>query len=151
MTSSPLDFDCDFRRAASHEVVQIDQIVCQAMLEIYERPKGECSFTQSPFFAEIAVVGSEIIGVAAVVNDMLSCLYVVKRFRNSGVGTCLLHNAMLSGVRTALIPSGNDRVKTFFTHRGWYAGRGNPADGGYGIFPKVVMCCGVQNQKIKLS
>jgi len=151
MTSSPLDFDCDFRRAASHEVVQIDQIVCQAMVEMYGRPENDRSFTQSPFFAEIAVVGSEIIGVAVCSGETLICLYVVKSFRNSGVGTCLLHNAMLSGVRTALSPSGNDRVKTFFAHRGWFAGKENPPDGGYGIFPKVDMHCVVQNQKIKLS
>ncbi|GMB81089.1 hypothetical protein NN6n1_18720 [Shinella zoogloeoides] len=119
MTSSHLDFDCDFRRAASHEVVQIDQIVRQAMLKIYGRPEGERSFIQSPFFAEIAVVGSEIIGVAAFLDEALTCLYVVERFRNSGVGTCLLHNAMLSGVRAATIPFGNFRALTFFELRGW--------------------------------
>jgi len=119
MTSSPLDFNCDFRRATSQEVVQIDQILHQAIFEIYGRPKGDRSFTQSLFFAEIAVVGSEIIGVAACSGEALTCLYVLERFRNSGVGTCLLHNVMLSGVKAAIIPSGNFRALTFFELRGW--------------------------------
>jgi len=119
------------------------------MFEIYGGFEDGGPFSQSLFFAEIAVVGSEIIGVAVFLDEALICLYVVERFRSSGVGTCLLHNAMLSGVRTALIPSGNDRAKTFFTHRGWCAGKENPAESGYGIFSKVVMHCGIQNQKNK--
>jgi GNAT superfamily N-acetyltransferase len=116
MMSGPLDFDCDFRRAASHEAVQIDLIVRQAMLEICGRPEGDPSFS---FFAEIAVVGPEIIGVAAFSGEALTCLYVVDRFRNSGIGTCLLHNARLSGVRATTIPISNVRVQAFFEHRGW--------------------------------
>ncbi len=36
MTSGALEFDCDFHRVASHEVVQIDQIIRQAMFELCE-------------------------------------------------------------------------------------------------------------------
>lgn len=143
MTSCSLDFDCNFRRAALHEAVQIDLIVRQAMLEIYGRP--DLSFAPSSFAAEIAIVESEIIGVAAFSGEELPCLYVVGRFRNSGVGTCLLHNATLSGVRTALIPSANVRLKTFFVHRGWCAGKVTFTETGDGVVRKVVMHFGVYN------
>lgn len=89
------------------------------MLEIYGRFEDDRSLTLPSFGAEIAVVGWEIIGVAACSGEALTCLYVLERFRNSGVGTCLLHNVMLSGVKTAIIPSGNFRALTFFKLRGW--------------------------------
>jgi hypothetical protein len=143
MTSCSLDFDCGFRRAASHEAVQIDLIFRQAMLEICGRP--DLSFAPSSFAAEIAIVESDIIGVAAFSGEELPCLYVVGRFRNSGVGTCLLHNATLSGVRNALIPSANVRLKTFFVHRGWYAGKETFTETGDGVVRKVVMHCGAHN------
>ncbi len=79
---------------------------------------------------------------------MLTCLDVVERFRNSGIGTRLLHNAMLSGVRTSLIPAANVRMKTFFLHRGWCAVKETPAKGGNGISRKEIVRYGIQNQKL---
>ncbi|MFC6448390.1 GNAT family N-acetyltransferase [Shinella zoogloeoides] len=113
------DFDCHFRRAVSHDVEQLDRILHKAVLEIYGGFETGRPFVAQPLFSEIAIVGSEIIGVAAFSDEVLTCLYVVDRFRNSGVGTCLLHNAMLSGVRATTIPLSNVWGQAFFEHRGW--------------------------------
>jgi hypothetical protein len=119
MTSSSPDFDCDFRSATTYDAGQLELIIQKAMFEIYGRFECDRCFNASSLFAEIAVVGSEIVGVAAFVKSRLTCLYVVEHFRKSGIGTCVLHNATLSGVRAVTIPFGNFRALTFFELRGW--------------------------------
>lgn len=105
-------------------------------VELHPDTMEQAHFLKHHLVTQPAVAESEIIGVAPFSGEELTRLYVVGRFKNSGVGPCLLHYAKLSGVRTALILSANVRLKTFFVHRGWSAGKETPTKSGAGVVRK---------------
>lgn len=70
-------------------------------------------------FSEVAVVGDEIVGVIAVADGGVFSLFVAERFRGNRIGSCLLHNAVLSGGRWLEVPVFNVRAMAFYEASGW--------------------------------
>lgn len=130
--TDPDDFDCNFRRALPTDRDQLHRLIERCWLEVYSphlpRASIECFLADDPIgthldvflpFSEVAVIGDEIVGVVAVADGGVFSLFVAKRFRGNRIGSCLLHNAVLSGGRWLEVPVFNVRAMAFYEASGW--------------------------------
>lgn len=130
--TDPDDFDCNFRQALPTDRDQLHLLIERCWLEVYSphlpRAAIERFLADDPIgvhldvflpFSEVAVVDDEIVGVVAVADGGVFSLFVEERFRSNRIGSCLLHNAVLSGGRWLEVPVFNVRAMEFYETSGW--------------------------------
>ncbi|WP_421590747.1 GNAT family N-acetyltransferase [Shinella sp. M27] len=130
--TDPGDFDCNFRQALPTDRDQLHWLIERCWLEVYspylppaaierflaEDPIGTHLDVFLPF-SEVAVVGNVIVGVVAAADGWVFSLFVAERLRGNRIGSCLLHNAVLSGGRWLEFPVFNLRAMSFYEASGW--------------------------------
>ncbi|WP_421590761.1 GNAT family N-acetyltransferase [Shinella sp. M27] len=130
--TDPGDFDCNFRRALPTDRDQLHRLIERCWLEVYSPhlplAAVESFLADDPIgthldvflpLSEVAVVGDEIVGVVAVADGGVFSLFVEERFRGNRIGSCLLHNTVLSGGRWLEVPVFNVRAMAFYEASGW--------------------------------
>jgi ribosomal protein S18 acetylase RimI-like enzyme len=129
---SDLDFDCDFRRAVPTDHDELHRLISKCWRELYsphvskdaidrflaDDPVGLHLDMLLPW-TEVAVIGNKIVGVVTVADDWVLSLFVAKRFRGNGIGTCLLHNAVIAGGRRLEVAAFNAQAIAFYERRGF--------------------------------
>lgn len=153
--TDPGDFDCSFRQALPTDRDQLHRLIEQCWLEVYS-PHLPCAsiarfLADDPIgthldmflpFSDVAVVGNEIVGVVAVAEEWVWSLFVDKRFRGNRIGSCLLHNAVLSGGRRLEVAAFNSLAIAFYEASGWGRSGGSFEDVGETQVATVVMQTG---------
>lgn len=132
MTHEPMDFDCTFRSAAPsgydelRRFIEFEWIalyaphVSKRSLERFQREDGAGQHVRLYLETfEVAVVDGAIVGSINRSGDCITALFVDERYRCNGIGSCLLHNAVVSGGRYLEVPEFNTSAVSFYERRGW--------------------------------
>ncbi|MDE4555501.1 N-acetyltransferase [Sinorhizobium meliloti] len=127
-----MNFDCVFRSAAPTDYDQLRRFLEAEWIELHSSHVSRRSvqrFSQEDgagrhldFFManfEVAVVDGAIVACINLAGEFISALFVDKRYRRNGIGSCLLHNAEISGGRYLVVAAFNRRAISFYEKRGW--------------------------------
>ncbi|MCZ4090610.1 GNAT family N-acetyltransferase [Sinorhizobium psoraleae] len=132
MIYDSMDFDCVFRSAAPSDYEQLRRFLEAGWIELYtariskrsverfirEDGAGQHLDLHMATF-ELAVIDGSIVGSVNRCDDCITALFVEKRYRGNGIGSCLLHNAEIAGGRYLDVPMFNARAISFYERRGW--------------------------------
>lgn len=127
-----MDFDCVFRSAVSSDYDDLRQFLEAGWVELYSPHVSKSSvqrfvceggagqhldlYTRT---FELAFVDGSIVGSINRFEDCITALFVAKRYRGYGIGSCLLHNAEVAGGRYLEVPVFNAHAISFYERRGW--------------------------------
>ncbi|MDX0953906.1 GNAT family N-acetyltransferase [Sinorhizobium medicae] len=132
MVYDSMDFDCVFRSAAPSDYEDLRRFIETGWIELYSPHVSKRSVERfvredgagqhlrlylSTF--ELAVIQGSIVGSISQCNDCITGLFVEKRYRRCGIGSCLLNNAELAGGLFLEVPSFNEPAISFYERRRW--------------------------------
>ncbi|MDW9738321.1 GNAT family N-acetyltransferase [Sinorhizobium meliloti] len=132
MIYDSVDFDCAFRSAAPSDYDELRRFIETGWLELYTPHISKRSVER--FVCEdgagrhlglymatfkLALIGGSIVGSINQYDDCITALFVEKKFRGNGIGSCLLQNAEIAGGRYLEVPMFNARAISFYERRAW--------------------------------
>ncbi|MDX0488361.1 GNAT family N-acetyltransferase [Sinorhizobium medicae] len=132
MIYNSMNFDCVFRSAAPSDYEALRRFIEVGWIELYSPhiPKSSVErfirqdgagqhlhHCMATF--ELALVNGSIVGSINRCDGSITALFVEKRYRRNGIGSCLLHNAEIAGGRYLEVPAFNACAISFYERRGW--------------------------------
>ncbi|MDX0658345.1 GNAT family N-acetyltransferase [Sinorhizobium medicae] len=132
MVYDSMDFDCVFRSAAPSDYEELRRFIETGWIELYsphvsarsverfvrEDGAGQHLDLYLETF-ELALVDGSIVGSISLCDDCITALFVEKRYRGNGIGSCLLHNAEISSGHYLEVAAFNTHAISFYERRGW--------------------------------